>query len=268
MSNNPTNKLRGTRQIARSNSIWFRQFSLGTVLSTVLLVLLVAVLAPVSFAGASSGVTFQQALGDFQAKRFSQALSKFQTISRENRSDILSHYYIALCYQNMNQVALALPEYQWVATYSKDPSLRSKAQAGAAQLARYQSTRNDSSPSSSYSAFDPMGASAALATGKRKSNYSSGRLKVIEFYTTWCKVCKTFEPEFAAAQAKYGGKCDFQRLDAEDPANKDLAMKYKINSFPTTIFADASGKQMNTFAGATSAAGLGNFIESAMGQLP
>lgn len=201
---------------------------------------------------------FQAAMADFQAKRYSQALQGFQSIGRSNRSDILSHYYIALCYQNMNQVALATQEYQWVARYSKDPGLVAKAKAGAAQLSRYQSVRSQSIASSS-----------STGTGQKKNSpYSKGRLKVIEFYTTWCHVCREYEPQFEKAQSDYSSKCDFQRLNAEDGDNLNLVKKYKIAAYPTTVFADSSGKVVNIFSGSTSARHLGGMIDECMALLP
>ena len=65
---------------------------------------------------------FKASVADFEAKRYAQALRGFEDFSAANRSDILSHYYIALCHQNMNHLPLALREYQWVAYYFADSS--------------------------------------------------------------------------------------------------------------------------------------------------
>lgn len=209
----------------------------------------------------AADANYQQALADFQAKKYSSALTGFQKVASSNRADVLSHYYMALCYQNTNQMGLAAREYQWVATYSKDPALKTKAGAGAAQLSRYQTSRADNR------ILQTQTTSATPAAGS-KSQYSRGRLKVMEFYTSWCKVCKMFEPNFQAAQSQYGNRCDFQKLDAEDPSNRSLVEKYGISGYPTTVFTDSSGKMINVYAGATSADGLGAMIEGCLVQLP
>ena len=206
----------------------------------------------------SADAVYAQAMSDFQARRYPAALAGFQKVAAANRADIPSHYYMALCYQSTNQLALASREYQWVATYSKDPALKSKAQAGAAQLSRYASSSSSTSPSTSNSNMNPFMA-AMMGAGKsqqRKSEFSSGRMKVTEFYTQWCHVCRDFEPEFKQAQSNYSNKCDFKRLDAEDPSNRDLVEKYKVKNYPTTVMADSTGKPVKIFVGLTSAFGL------------
>lgn len=212
--------------------------------------------------------TYQQAMSDFQARRFGPALAGFQKVAATNRSDILSHYYMALCYQSTNQLALAAREYQWVATYSKDPALKGKAQAGAAQLSKYAGGSSSTTTSSSKSSGPFLGMTAEGIPLQKKSEFSSGRLRVTEFYTQWCQVCKAFDPSFRQTQQNYSSKCDFQRLDAEDPSNRNLVEKYHVKNFPTTVMADSSGKPVNIFVGATNANGLGTMIDQAMIRLP
>lgn len=210
---------------------------------------------------------YQQALSDFQSHRYSAALSGFQKVAGNNRSDILSHYYMALCYQSTNQHALASREYQWVATYSKDPALKAKAQAGATQLSKV-SSGSSGSASSNSSSGPFLGMTPEGIPLRKKSEYANGRLKVTEFYTQWCPICKKYDPNFKQAQSTYAGKCDFKQLDAEDPSNRDLVEKYHVKSFPTTVMADAAGKPVNIYVGATSANGLGAMIDQAMVLLP
>lgn len=224
--------------------------------------------AQMQIAAFAADPAFQQALSDFQSRKFSAALTGFQKVATANRSDILSHYYMALCYQSTNQLALASREYQWVATYSKDPALKAKAQAGATQLSKY-STASSGAASGSGSKSEPfLGMTAEGTPVLRKSEFASGRLKVTEFYTQWCGVCKKFEPQWTIAQSNYRGKADFQRLDAEDPSNKNLVEKYHVKNFPTIVMADSVGKPVNIFVGATNANGLGAMIDQAMILLP
>ncbi len=116
---------------------------------------------------------FDQAVQQYKARRYSTALSGFQTALKSNPSDAMTHYYMALCYQGVNQMAQARQEYEWVTRSSGNAQIRSFAYAGLAQLGKY-STTFGSSP------ISPRGQSSAPAGPK-----ISGRLKVLEFYADW-----------------------------------------------------------------------------------
>jgi thioredoxin-like negative regulator of GroEL len=236
-----------------------------------LLSLLTSLLAS-NFQGASAAPPgYAQAQSEFQAKHYAQALNGFQTVSRANPTDANSHYYMALCYQYMNQVAQATKEYQWVATYSRDARLKAQAQAGLAQMGRYQSARSTQVASASVGSSSASGGSSASAMQSSKpSPYSRGKLKVIEFNTTWCKVCKTFDPVFDQVQGmpKYSSSVQFQRFDAEQSGNAELVERYAVKEYPTVVFADSNGKQVNRFVGGTPANSLCIMIDQSLAQLP
>ncbi|MBX9687953.1 MAG: thioredoxin family protein [Candidatus Obscuribacterales bacterium] len=211
---------------------------------------------------------YAQALSDFQSRKYSQALAGFKSASAQNPSDPNCHYYMALCYQYLNQASLAANEYQWVASYSRDPRLKAQAQTGLAQMGRYQSARASQTAASAASAA--LNSSSLTSSGSPASPFSRGRLKVIEFNTKWCHVCKTFDPIFSSVQSnsKFSSTCSFQQLDAEDPQNVDLANKYEIKAYPTVIFADSNGRVVNRFAGGTNAEGLISLIDQSLQKLP
>lgn len=193
---------------------------------------------------AAAPSAFEQAVQSYKAGRYSQALAQFQAVSAANPSDALSHYYMALCYQCLSQVASATQHYQWVATYSRDPSLRSMAQAGMAQLAQYSARRT-------YT-----GASPVVDTGRRSARAGRAAVastapvrQVIEFYTDWCGVCKKFAPTFEAAKSRFS-QVRFQQLDAEDPSNEGLVARYGIKAYPTLVYLDGSGKVIRNESGA------------------
>lgn len=193
---------------------------------------------------AAAPSAFDQAVQSYKAGRYSQALAQFQAVSAANPADALSHYYMALCYQGLNQVASATQHYQWVATYSRDPSLRSMAQAGMAQLAQYSARRT-------YT-----GAGPAVHTSQSLSGGGGAVLagtapvrQVIEFYTDWCGVCKKFAPTFEEAKARFN-RVRFESLNAEDPSNESLVARYGIKAYPTLVYLDGSGKVIRNQAGA------------------
>jgi tetratricopeptide (TPR) repeat protein len=122
----------------------------------------------------ASNPAFAQAVQKYKLRQYSAALVDFQTVLRANPRDPTTHYYMALCYQAMNQVALARQQYEWVAS-SNDATLRGYASSGLAQLQKF--------PSSYTGAITPSSPSVGVRSGAAPR--INGRLKVIEFYTDW-----------------------------------------------------------------------------------
>ena len=72
----------------------------------------------------------------------------------------------------------------------------------------------------------------------------SGKPILIDFYTTWCGPCKmmdktTFSDSIVSDILNDHFIC--LKLDAEKEINKDVVNQFKINSYPTFIFANANG---------------------------
>jgi hypothetical protein len=63
------------------------------------------------------------------------------------------HYYIAQCYQHLNQIAAAQMHYEWVMTYSQDERLKYYAQAADAQLGYYNQHRTYGGNGNNFAAF-------------------------------------------------------------------------------------------------------------------
>lgn len=196
---------------------------------------------------------FDQAVNSYKSGKYSQALSQFETFSKCNPADVMSHYYMALCYQGMNQFALASQQFQWVARYSPESRLRQMAQVGLNQLSQAGGRRN----------YTPTGYSLVSAKGPAPTRVQgAGSVsKVLEFYTTWCGVCKRFEPVFDETKSKFNRSISFEQLDAEDSANEGLVQRYNIKAYPTLVFLDRSGNVLLNKAGAP------RDVESFAGQL-
>lgn len=124
----------------------------------------------------ASNPAFDQAVQNYKARQYTQALVGFQTVLKANPMDTASHYYLALCYQGMNQISLAKQQFEWVAG-SKDPQLRAYAASGLAQLQKF--------PTSRVGTIVAAPTRLASRNGAGAAPHLSGRLKVIEFYTDW-----------------------------------------------------------------------------------
>ena len=124
-------------------------------------------------------VSFDQAVADYKAGKYGQALSEMQAYAAAYPNNALVRYYIALCQQSIGHFDQAKTEFDWVAK-NGDVRLRSMAEAGLQQLSRAH-TQTTSAPTIA-AATPPRSAAPALAQvhgGNAKVS------KVLEFYTDW-----------------------------------------------------------------------------------
>ena len=73
---------------------------------------------------------------------------------------------------------------------------------------------------------------------------------MLDFYTTWCGWCKRLDQTTLAdgqVQKALAGVVPL-RLDAEREG-RELAQRYGVRSFPTIIFLDASGQEIERIPG-------------------
>src|SRR5271170_6105429 len=81
--------------------------------------------------GSASAVTaapsFQQAVSDYNAGKYSQALGEFKQFAAAYPSNAMSHYYMALCYQSIGQRGEARQEFTLTNQYG-DASLKGYAE--------------------------------------------------------------------------------------------------------------------------------------------
>lgn len=59
-----------------------------------------------------------------------------------------------------------------------------------------------------------------------------------------CIPCKKLAPILAELEKEYKGVMDVEFVDVWEPENKEIAMKYKIQSIPTQIYFDRDGKEI------------------------
>ena len=75
----------------------------------------------------------------------------------------------------------------------------------------------------------------------------TARPKVIEFYASWCEPCRRLQPAMDRVRAEYGTDVEFERVNVDDPASRDIVEKYGVCPIPTVIFEDAE-KNVKAYA--------------------
>lgn len=229
--------------VLAGSSAHFRQFVLS-VLAAQLLVLCSGLLTPV-VAGSS---VLEQAISTYKGHRYAEAIAQFDAYSKQPASDqATAHYYMGLCYQCLNQVGRAQSEYQWVVANGRNQALRSYAQTAIDQLDAYKGHRGYQGQAA---AGGPKPRAVARAVKSNVARYPThGRPMVLDFSTSWCGWCKKMEPTIEAAQSRFAGRIEFQKLDGDDPANQELQSRYGVTGYPCFILVDSQGQFVNKVSG-------------------
>ncbi len=126
---------------------------------------------------------FQQAVAEYNAGKYAQALADFEQFENAYPSNGLIRYYEALCCQALNRLDKAKSHYQWVASNCQG-NLKALGIAGMAKLAN----AHTQIASSGGTPTPPMAvgattAGAAVAGGQTNPNKKVK--KILEFYADW-----------------------------------------------------------------------------------
>lgn len=124
----------------------------------------------------SGSALFSEGVTAYQSRHYAEALSKFTELVKNGQGGEMVHYYMALCYQGLNQIAKAKAEYSLVSASARDPALRVNAQQGLNSIERWSQHRSyqgngnyfqrNSMISSRSGAWGrPMGAGASAFNG-------------------------------------------------------------------------------------------------------
>lgn len=83
---------------------------------------------------------YDQAISDYKAKKYSAALVQLKKLHETGKCNDMAHYFMALCYQGLNQISCAKSEYLSVSK-SKNPSLRLYSERALASIERWSQHR-------------------------------------------------------------------------------------------------------------------------------
>ncbi|MEO7964225.1 MAG: TlpA disulfide reductase family protein [Gemmatimonadaceae bacterium] len=99
----------------------------------------------------------------------------------------------------------------------------------------------DTAPTAMVQTLDGKPADLAEIIGKRPA--------FIEFWATWCPLCKQLEPTIKELHAKYGDKLEIVRIVVPQNQTAEKAREYVTrNELPGKFFFDADGAAYKAFA--------------------
>jgi tetratricopeptide (TPR) repeat protein len=125
-------------------------------------------------AWAAPSVPFKQAVADYTAGKYNQAITEFKQYTVLYPTNAQSHYYLALCYQAMGDRLEAKEEYTQVTRYTN----------GALATYAQQALQALGSPTSGSRSSRATETAAAPAT-PAQSTSAGAVAQVFDFYTDW-----------------------------------------------------------------------------------
>ncbi len=165
------------------------------IVRSTLFLLLIASLGQGAWRGVfAAPLGFDQAVADYKNQQYSLALSHFQQINRAHPSDVETHYYMALCYQCLSQIAAARQEYSWVYTYAKNQGLRYNAYQALVQLQKAAEQRKIAGRNLGPRHLEPSIASGRFMRQFEVTNSIAPKAEDLPAAGVYCPVTDSYVP--------------------------------------------------------------------------
>lgn len=124
-----------------------------------------------------ASVKMDDAVKSYNTRKYSQSLNQLQQLHSSGYCTDAVHYYMALNYQQLNQISAAKQEYQTVVK-GKTPNLKANAQTALASLDRWSQHRSYEGNGNNFARYSTM---SSASGPKRYSPSNTGTAKEISF---------------------------------------------------------------------------------------
>ncbi|HEY9717257.1 MAG TPA: tetratricopeptide repeat protein [Trichormus sp.] len=124
---------------------------------------------------AAPSASFKQAVADYTAGKYNQAIGEFKQFTVQYPTNAQSHYYLALCYQAMGDRFEAKEEYTQVTRYTNG-ALATYAQRALQALG---------APTSGNRTITAAATPPATTAASAQTTSAGAVAQVFDFYTDW-----------------------------------------------------------------------------------
>jgi thiol-disulfide isomerase/thioredoxin len=87
-------------------------------------------------------------------------------------------------------------------------------------------------------------AAPLVLTGLPALAVTATKPQLLEFWASWCPICKAMEPTVSALKKTWDKQVGIRIVDVDDPKNAPLMSKYKIFGTATFLLLDRIGKEV------------------------
>jgi alpha-beta hydrolase superfamily lysophospholipase/thiol-disulfide isomerase/thioredoxin len=178
--------------------------------------------------------------------KYGEARSGLESIVHRQPLNGDAHYWLGMCYRNLNRPQLAFQEFVLARSLAQASGQSKRANDSLLDLAN--GSPNSPTP-------HPNPAIAAMMGGKPT---------VLIFWASWCAECQDLNKTIRQAHQVFGDSVQIKKVDIDDQSNADLVKIFSVGPIPTYIFVKANGSVGSTLIGLTSYA---NFAKATLGIL-
>ncbi len=178
---------------------------------------------------------YEKAVSSYLHDDYKAALPLFEKYAKENAADPKVHYYLALCYQQLDNDSQAAKQYELALKESKDDAfneiVKERLRRTQRRLGLVKSTDEETAPK--IAEHQPVA-------------------KVIWFSTNWCSHCKKFASAWDKGKSRFKDSIAFEHYNAEDPEAWKQVEIYRPKAYPTLVYLDGKNNVIENHADAPS----------------